>query len=110
MICKADGERIGYLVLRTWIGRSVDAASWSYYLDAACQGQGLGKKAAMLAVHILKTAGIQHLRLSTEAGNVKAQRLYTDIGFMKLDELDGDDLVFGLSISHDIERRENSFL
>ena len=29
---------------------------------------------------------------------------------MKLDELDGDDLVFGLSISHDIERRENSFL
>lgn len=56
----------------------------------------------MLAVHILKTAGIQHLRLSTEAGNVKAQRLYTDIGFMKLDELDGDDLVFGLSISHDI--------
>ena len=66
------------------------------------QGQGFGKKAAMLAVHILKTAGIQHLRLSTEAGNVKAQRLYTDIGFMKLDELDGDDLVFGLSISHDI--------
>lgn len=110
VICKADGERIGYLVLRTWIGGSVDAASWSYYLDAACQGQGFGKKAAMLAVHILKTAGIQHLRLSTEAGNVKAQRLYTDIGFMKLDELDGDDLVFGLSISHDIERRENSFL
>ena len=23
---------------------SVDAASWSYYLDAACQGQGFGKK------------------------------------------------------------------
>ena len=80
----------------------MDAASWSYYLDAACQGQGFGKKAAMLAVHILKTAGIQPLRLSTEAGNVKAQRLYTDIGVMKLDELDGDDLVFGLSISHDI--------
>ena len=66
------------------------------------RARALEKKAAMLAVHILKTAGIQHLRLSTEAGNVKAQRLYTDIGFMKLDELDGDDLVFGLSISHDI--------
>lgn len=63
----------------------------------------------MLAVHILKTAGIQHLRLSTEAGNVKAQRLYTDIGFMKLDELDGDDLVFGLSIPM-IYREAGEFL
>ncbi len=44
VICKADGERIGYLVLRTWIGGNVDAASWSYYLDAACQGQGFEKK------------------------------------------------------------------
>lgn len=99
VICKADGKRIGYLVLRTWMGGNVDAASWSCYLDEADQGQGFGKKAAMLAVHILKTAGVEHLRLSTEASNVKAQRLYMDIGFAKLDELDGDDLVFGQSIS-----------
>lgn len=36
---------------------------------------------------------------STEASKVKAQRLYMDIGFAKLDELYGDDLVFGKSIS-----------
>lgn len=47
----------------------------------------------------LKMAGVEPLRLSTEASKVKAQRLYVDIGFAKLDELYGDDLVFGQLIS-----------
>lgn len=52
---------------------------------------------ARLAVHILKTANpAMQLKLATEVDNVKAQRLYTAIGFKQLSEMDGDDLVFGL--------------
>ncbi len=93
VICRADGQRIGYIVLRTW---STGAAySWSYYLDREHQGQGFGEKAARLAVQILKAADPQMpIRLSTEAENPKAQRLYECIGFKKLDELDGDDWVY----------------
>ena len=85
----------------------ITPASWLrrqrfYRLGGSFYGHTNAITGPLILGHILKTAGIQHLRLSTEAGNVKAQRLYTDIGFMKLDELDGDDLVFGLSISHDI--------
>ena len=36
------------------------------------------------------------IKLSTEAANLQAQRLYLSLGFRKLDEMDGDDLVFGM--------------
>ncbi len=36
------------------------------------------------------------IKLSAGADNLKAQRLYEKIGFCRLDELDGDDLVFAL--------------
>ena len=36
------------------------------------------------------------IKLATESSNVNAQRLYTSLGFEKLSEMDGDDIVFGL--------------
>lgn len=36
------------------------------------------------------------IRLSTEALNIKAQKLYASIGFVLSEERDGDDLVFVL--------------
>lgn len=96
VICRADGQRIGFLVFRQWIGASA-AYDWSYYLDRQYQGQGFDKKAARLAVRILKAADPgTPIKLSVEASNEKAQTLYKSIGFTKLDEMDGDDLVFGL--------------
>lgn len=96
IICKSDGTKIGYIVFRKWHGTSLSAASWSYFLDAEYQGLGLGRSAAMLAVNILKSAGFEKIRLSTEADNTKAQSLYKSVGFQMLDEKDGDDLVFGI--------------
>ena len=96
VICLETGERIGYIVLREWLGAG-KAYNWSYFLDKGWQGRGYGKKAAALAVRILKAADpAMPIKLSTEAENAKAQRLYTSIGFRKLEEMDGDDLVFGL--------------
>lgn len=94
VICKKDGERIGYIVFRTWLGEG-DGFNWSYYLDKDSQGLGYGKEAARLAVAILKGANPQMpIKLSTEVANTKAQRLYESIGFVKSEEMDGDDLVF----------------
>ena len=94
VICKSDGERIGYLVFRKWPGEG-EAFNWSYYIDGSFQGLGYGKAAARLAVKLLKAVDPQMpIKLSTEALNVKAQKLYSSIGFVRSEELDGDDLVF----------------
>lgn len=96
VICLESGERIGFMIFRDWLGAGT-AYSWSYYLDKNWQGRGYGKKAAELAVRILKAADpAMPIKLSTEQANEKAQQLYAGIGFRKLEELDGDDLVFCL--------------
>lgn len=96
VICKADGERIGFIVLRKW-SDSDQGFNWSYFIDQKFQGMGYGKAAAKLAVKILRAADPKMpIKISTEALNTKAQKLYRSIGFTKSDELDGDDLVFVL--------------
>lgn len=58
---------------------------------------GYGRAAARLAVDLLRSADPKkQIKLSTEICNTAAQSLYVSLGFEKLDEIDGDDLVFGL--------------
>lgn len=96
IIYNEKDEAIGFINFGKWLG-SGDAYSWSYFIDKAYQGKGYGKQAAQLAVDILKEANPGKLiKLATEQCNVKAQRLYTSLGFEKLPEMDGDDIVFGL--------------
>ena len=94
VICNADGERIGFIVFRKW-SASEPGFSWSYFIDQKFQGMGYGKRAAKLAIKILRTADPKMpIKLSAEALNTNAQNLYQAIGFEKTDELDGDDFVF----------------
>ncbi len=96
LICTAKEEPIGFISLCKWLAEG-DAYSWSYYIDRKHQGKGYGKSAAQLAIHILKAADPEKpIKLSTEVDNVRAQVLYQSLGFTKLNELDGDDLVFAL--------------
>ena len=96
IIYNAFSEPVGFIVLSKWLA-SGNAYSWSYFIDKDQQGKGYGKQAAKLAVHILKTANPNMcIKLATEANNTKAHKLYTSLGFEKLSEMDGDDLVFGL--------------
>lgn len=96
IIYNACNEPVGFINLVKWLG-SGDAYSWSYFIDKNHQGKGYGKHAAQLAVHILKSANPQkQIKLSTEACNTIAQALYISLGFEKLAEMDGDDIVFGL--------------
>lgn len=90
-------EPIGFISLCKWLGKGDDCYSWSYYIDRNHQGKGYGRKAAGLAIRILKAADPKKtIKLSTEKSNEKAQRLYLSLGFQMLPEFDGDDLVFGL--------------
>lgn len=74
-----------------------EAYSWSYYLDRHWQGQGYRTKAGRLAIQSLKTADpAMPIKPSVGADNQKAQALYRKIRFQRLDELDGDDLIFAL--------------
>lgn len=96
IIYNAFNEPIGFINFNKWRG-SGDAYSWSYFIDKNQQGKGYGKGAARLAVDILKSANPQkQIKLSTEICNTTAQSLYVSLGFEKLDEKDGDDIVFGL--------------
>lgn len=99
IICNSNGENIGFINLIRWMGGG-EAFSWSYYVDKNMQGKGYGRKAAELAVKILQSvADGKMIKVATEQSNEKAQRLYVSLGLHKLDELDGDDFVFGRLLS-----------
>ena len=96
IICKEQMTPIGFINLCKWLGEG-DAYTWSYFIDKNHQGKGYGKSAAEIAIRILKAASPDKpVKLATEKGNIKAQRLYRSLGFRLLPELDGDDMVFGL--------------
>ena len=95
VIYNERSDAIGFINLCKWSGD--EAYSWSFYIDKAHQGKSYGKASASLAISILKAVSPDMpIKLSTEQSNVKAQRLYTSLGFIKSDELDGDDLVYVL--------------
>lgn len=96
IICNEQMLPIGFINLCKWLSEG-DAYTWSYYIDRRHQGKGYGKSAAQVAVQLLKAANPDKpIKLATERGNGKAQRLYRSLGFELLPELDGDDIVFGL--------------
>lgn len=96
VICKKNGDRIGYILFCKWLGDGA-GFTWSYYLDRKFQGQGYGKAAARLAVKILTAVDPRMpVKLAAEPANTGAHRLYRSIGFVKSGELDGDDWVFVL--------------
>lgn len=95
IIHNESDERIGFISFGKWFGSN--AYTWGYFIDKHFQGKGYGRAAARLAVQILKEANPEMpIKLATEESNMKAQSLYTSLGFKRLDEKDGDDLVFGL--------------
>ena len=95
IIYNEKSEAIGFINLCKCIGD--EANSWSFYIDKDHQGKGYGKASAALAIGILKMAAPEmKIKLATEQANEKAQKLYESLGFIKTDELDGDDLVYVL--------------
>lgn len=78
--CLIENERrepIGFLCFTAW----ADAYSWSYFLDVRQQGRGYGKRAAQLALRLLRLADPDMpVKLAVEAANTRAQGLYRSLG------------------------------
>ena len=94
--CLIENERrepIGFLCFTAW----ADAYSWSYFLDVRQQGRGYGKRAAQLALRLLRAGSIRILPVRAGRGGWPTrglQRPYRSLGFRQLPERDGDDLVY----------------
>lgn len=96
VIYNTEDEPVGFINLSKWLGNG-DAYSWSFYIDKNHQNKGYGKHSAKLAISILKSANSRKkIKLATEVSNTNAHALYISLGFEKLNEMDGNDLVFGL--------------
>ena len=82
--CLIENERrepIGFLCFTAW----ADVYSWSYFLDVRQQGRGYGKRAAQLALRLLRLADPDMpVKLAVEAANTRAQRLYRSLGFLRI--------------------------
>ena len=96
IIYNLNDEAIGFISFFKWKGIG-EAYSWSYFIDLKHQGKGYGISSAKLAIDILKRSNANMMiKLATEKNNLKAQQIYCSLGFIKTDEIDGDDLVFVL--------------
>ena len=96
LVTERDGTAVGFINIGRWLG-SGDACTWSFFIDGDHQGKGYGRRTAKLAVDILRATGCRQIKLAAETANKAAQRLYMSLGFRRLEEMDGEDLVYGLS-------------
>lgn len=89
-IIEVDGETAGYVAVA--IGFTLEAGGNDGFLDElylreAFRGQGIGRKAVEFAIDVCPSLGIRRLSLEVERHNVRAKRLYEDIGFEAHDRI-----------------------
>ena len=94
VICRTDGTRIGFIVFSPWLAEG-DGVSFGYMIDLHHQHKGYGTAAARLALQMLREVCPDlPVKLAVETDNHRAQALYASLGFVLLDEKDGNDLVY----------------
>ena len=84
----ANTEMIGFTELAYEPESSDNYWIFHFFIDAAYQGQGYGKKALLLLLAFLKQqhSRCRSIRLTVHPENVHAQHLYSSVGF----QLTGD--------------------
>ena len=94
IICLKDDTEIGFICLNKWLPKK-EAFSFSFLIDKRYQHQGYGPSTIKLAIKLFNIMNSDlEIKIAVEESNIKAQKLYETLGFIKTDELDGDDLVF----------------
>lgn len=89
----ANTEMIGFTELAYEPGSSDNYWMFHFFIDVAYQGQGYGKQALLLFLDFLKQqyAHCRSISLTVHPENVRAQRLYTSVGFQPTgDDLEGE--------------------
>jgi ribosomal protein S18 acetylase RimI-like enzyme len=96
LIAEQNGTAIGlclfFYQFSSWRGR-LGIYIQDLYVDAAQRGSGLGRRLVTDAVAYGKQQGADHLRLSVDVENVRAQGFYQGIGMLRR----GDETIFQLA-------------
>jgi diamine N-acetyltransferase len=95
-----DEQVIGFLM---WAVDPADG-NWCWLggilVDQHYQGRGYGRQAVQAAIGLLATVhGHQSFALSYQPANTVAKHLYAIIGFIEMDEWEGDEVVARLSLT-----------
>jgi len=94
IVCLKDDTKIGFICINKWLPNK-DAFSFSLLIDKSYQHQGYGTSTIKLAIELFRIMDSDlEIKIAVEESNKKAQKLYESLGFIKTNELDGDDLVF----------------
>ncbi len=72
---------------------------WLYHLmiDKQYQGRGYGEAAVKLSIEEMRQLETTEIRTMYMPGNIRAQKLYTKLGFEEVGTLDGGDIFLRLS-------------
>jgi GNAT superfamily N-acetyltransferase len=84
-IAERDGRRVGCVFCVPDADPAI-AKLRILLVDPAARGQRLGRRLVATALEHAQTAGFQRVRLWTNHPLVAAQRIYTDAGFVLIDE------------------------
>jgi ribosomal protein S18 acetylase RimI-like enzyme len=89
-IIEVEGQAAGYLAVA--IGFTIEAGGNDGFLDELYlrepfRGRGIGRQAVAFAISACPALGIRRLSLEVERHNVRAKRLYEDIGFESHDRI-----------------------
>lgn len=89
---RLDERIIGFLM---WAVDGEDGSCWlgGIFLDAAFQGQGLGKRSVTEAIAMLRErTGATEFALSYQPSNAVAKSLYASLGFLETGEVEEDEV------------------
>ena len=73
---------------------------WRFMIDARHQGRGFGRRALELLVDEARRDGAGEVTLSVVPGEHSAREFYARLGFEETGELEGDEVVMRLRLSH----------
>lgn len=94
-----DEQVIGFMM---WTTDPADGSCWlgGIIIDQGMQKRGYGRRAVQAAITMLREKyGHKNFALSYQPANLAAKDLYTKLGFIEMDEWEGDEIVARLSLT-----------
>ena len=88
LVAHSGAEVVGSLILSRMDEQTLKLSA--FYVDAACRGQGVGRRLLMEAVATGAARGYRHIYLETWEKMTAAVRLYTAFGWRRGDRLAPD--------------------
>lgn len=94
LVIEADGSPVGAIALYGFSADGSEAEWGRLVLEPAARGRGYGKRALELLLERARELGVRRLRCEVVSGNVPAERIYEELGFVETDREKVDGRVF----------------